>query len=202
MNRPRWLVLCIGNPSRGDDALGPLFAERLAHWAEGRTLPVDLTILSEYQCQIEHVLDLAAADLALFVDAGTGGDIALTPLAPRRDHSLTSHSLSPACLLALAAELGYGPHEAWLLVMRGEMFELGAPLGAAAETRLAAALRQVCAGLQAVSLSSAASTASPIPVVESLVMPGCMMSPVRLPLSSTDLIDISSKSDSLPRSKL
>jgi hypothetical protein len=29
---PRTLVIAVGNPSRGDDAAGPLLAERLSAW--------------------------------------------------------------------------------------------------------------------------------------------------------------------------
>jgi Ni,Fe-hydrogenase maturation factor len=37
----RWLVFGVGNPSRGDDALGPLFIERLEAWsATARDVPV------------------------------------------------------------------------------------------------------------------------------------------------------------------
>jgi len=50
------LVLAVGNPSRGDDALGPLAAQRLA------ALELSgVEVLTDFQLQVEHALDLLAA---------------------------------------------------------------------------------------------------------------------------------------------
>ena len=57
------LVLAIGNPSRGDDALGPLLAERLMQWLQRRPASVQLAveIICEQQLMVEHVDDLRTA---------------------------------------------------------------------------------------------------------------------------------------------
>ena len=47
------LVIAIGNPSRGDDALGPLAGQRLAAMRLR-----DVEVLTEFQLQVEHALDL------------------------------------------------------------------------------------------------------------------------------------------------
>ena len=120
--RPRWLVFAVGNPSRGDDALGPLLVERLEQWsATARALPVELVLLTDFQWQVENALDLQGVDVAIFADAsvsgGTSFDIA--PLSPQFDASYSTHALSPACVLAVAARLEQKLPQAWLLSMPG-----------------------------------------------------------------------------------
>ena len=131
MTRPaRWLVFGVGNPSRGDDALGPLFVERLDAWsATAGDLSVALATLTDFQWQIEHALDLADIDVVIFVDASVRAEppFELAPLAAKFDATHSTHALSPACLLAVAERLGQTVPEAWLLAIPGRAFELGAP---------------------------------------------------------------------------
>ena len=132
------LVLAVGNPSRGDDALGPLAAQRLAELA----LP-GVEVLTDFQLQVEHALDLLGRSAVVFVDATAGGDAPyeLRPLAPAADASHTSHSLSPAAVLDAYRRLtGAEPPPARLLAIRGHEFALGAPLSRAASANLRAAL--------------------------------------------------------------
>ena len=128
MTRPRWLVFGVGNPSRGDDALGPLFVERLEAWYAG-DLPVALATLTDFQWQIEHALDLVDIDVVIFVDASVAATppFELAPLAANYDATHSTHALSPACLLAVAERLGQTVPAAWLLAIPGRAFELGAP---------------------------------------------------------------------------
>ncbi|MFY9834483.1 MAG: hydrogenase maturation protease [Methylocystis sp.] len=128
--RARWLVFGVGNPSRGDDALGPLFVERLDAWsATAGDLSVALATLTDFQWQIEHALDLADIDVVVFVDASVRAEppFELAPLAAKFDATHSTHALSPACLLAVAERLGLTVPEAWLLGIPGRAFELGAP---------------------------------------------------------------------------
>ena len=132
------LVLAVGNPSRGDDALGPLAAQRLAELA----LP-GVEVLTDFQLQVEHALDLLGRSAVVFVDAAAGGEAPyeLRPLAPAADASHTSHSLSPAAVLDAYRRLtGSEPPPARLLAIRGHEFALGAPLSRAASANLRAAL--------------------------------------------------------------
>jgi len=160
--RSRWLVFAVGNPSRGDDALGPLLLERLERWAAtARTLSVDLVLLTDFQWQVEHALDLQGVDVAIFADASVSGaaSFGMAPLAPEFDASYSTHALSPACVLAVAARLGQRLPQAWLLSMPGEDFELGAPLSALAQCSLDAAFAHLCASLETGRLE----TVDPIP---------------------------------------
>ena len=64
------VILACGNPSRGDDALGPMLLDRLQDWLAGEGLSTGYELIGDFQWQVEHALDLAGRRLALFLDAG------------------------------------------------------------------------------------------------------------------------------------
>jgi hydrogenase maturation protease len=131
------VVFAIGNPSRGDDAIGPELAERLAAAA----LP-GVEVIVDFQLQIEHALDLEGRRLAVFVDAAVDAEppYALRQVRACRDSSHTTHALSPAAVLETFERCtGQAAPPAWILAVRGEHFELGAALSAAARANLEAA---------------------------------------------------------------
>jgi hydrogenase maturation protease len=137
------LVLAWGNPSRGDDAVGPRLAEALEAQAVRHPEWAGHAFVTDFQLQPEHALDLDGADLALFADASVAAPspFAFGRVAPSRDRSFTSHALSPQALLAVHAGLARGATPpAWLLAVHGEGFELGQPVSAAAQAGLARAL--------------------------------------------------------------
>ena len=138
---PRVVLLGCGNPSRGDDALGPSLLKRAGAWLIGRP-DLDVRIVEDFQFQVEHALDVADADLVLFVDADAAATapFRLRRSWPSRDKSYTSHELSPEAVLHVAREVtGRDPPPAWVLGVRGEQFVLGAPMSAAAHGHLEAA---------------------------------------------------------------
>ena len=137
------LVLAVGNPSRGDDAIGPELAARLEAAA-----PPGVEVLCEFQLQVEHALDLVGRERVVFVDAGTGTpapfELRRIEAAPGFLH--TSHALSPEAVLATYRRVtGKEPPQAWLLCVRGESFELWEGLSDAAVGRLEAAWQQLAA---------------------------------------------------------
>lgn len=140
--RPPLLVLGVGNPSRGDDALGPLFIERLTELLASELGSGAVELLTDFQLQIEHALDVAGRSRVVFVDASVSvaPPFAFRQIAARRDGSHTTHSLSPEAVLDAHGRIAGTPPEAWVLAIRGERFELGEPLTARAEAHLHAAL--------------------------------------------------------------
>ena len=131
------LVLAVGNPSRGDDAIGPELAARL----EAAALP-GVEVISEFQLQVENALDLVGRDRVIFVDAGTNtpGPFELRRVEAAPEFLHTSHALSPEAVLATYERVtGEVAPECWVLCVRGESFELGAPLGESGVLHLAAA---------------------------------------------------------------
>jgi len=136
----RVVVLAWGNPSRGDDALGPEFLRRAE--ALPRRARTDVAWVTDFQLQPEHAADLVDRDLALFVDASAvaPAPFAFAQVTPARDRTFTSHAMSPAALLATYRDAFGAPPPGFALAIRGERFDLGEPIGTAARGNLAAAL--------------------------------------------------------------
>ena len=136
--KPR-LIIGIGNPSRGDDALGALCIEQL----QLLDLP-DTDLLTDFQLQIEYVLDLQGRREVIFVDATVSGEEAFSyiPVAPAEDNSTTSHALSPSALLHAYGKFGAAPlPDTHILAIRGYSFELGHALSPQAAGNLQQALQ-------------------------------------------------------------
>lgn len=140
------LVLAVGNPSRGDDALGPRLLEHL----QARRL-AKVELLTDFQLQVEHVLDLVGRQAVVFVDAAASGPepFAFYPVRPCRDASHSSHALSPQALLDTYGRLYGAPPQAHVLAIRGYDFSLGAELSGPARDNLAAAEAQLLEWLAA-----------------------------------------------------
>ena len=130
------LVIGIGNPSRGDDALGPLLIERL----QALALP-GVECLTDYQLQVEYALDLLGHQEVVFVDASVSAPApyTFTPVQAAEDASISSHALTPAAVLHACRQLFAEPPPAHLLAIRGQCFELGEPLSDVAAEHLEAA---------------------------------------------------------------
>jgi hydrogenase maturation protease len=144
------LILAWGNLSRGDDALGPLFLQRLQASLAPEVCR-QIAFLDDYQLQVEHALDLVGRKQVLLVDASLNcpAPFEVTQIQPARDPSVTTHSLSPQALLQVYQDLqGEPPPPCRLLAIRGEAFELGQEPGAAALAHLDAALRWAFQDLQ------------------------------------------------------
>ena len=136
---PKLLILGYGNPSRGDDALGPLLLERLE--TEGVS---GIECLTDFQLQVEHALDLEGRELALFIDAHLSckPPYQFTLLQPEIDRSYTTHAMSPAAVLRVYQQINHRPPPpSFMLSVRGERFELGEGLSLSAQANLEAALQ-------------------------------------------------------------
>ena len=128
-------IFAIGNPSRGDDALGPHLLARLSEWLEAEGRAADFELIEDFQLQIEHALDLRGRELVLFIDAGerTPAPFMFTPVSPSAQVAHTSHALAPAAVLQVYLQTEQlAPPPAFLLAVRAESFELGETLGESA----------------------------------------------------------------------
>ena len=137
------LVFGWGNPSRGDDALGPLFVEHFAELTRRHPEWGEVDCLTDFQLQVEHALDLQGRRRLLFVDASLDAapPFTLARIEAARDSSFTTHAMSPQAVLKVFADIDDGePPPCWLLAIRAERFELGEPLSDAAQGNLSAAL--------------------------------------------------------------
>lgn len=139
---PPVLVLGIGNPSRGDDALGALFIERVNELFSAEIAAGQIECITDFQLQIEHALDLLGRERVVFVDASINVDapFAFTKVTTRGAPSYTTHAMSPEQVVDTCRDVLGEPPESWVLAIRGEHFELGEPLSPRASTHLSEAL--------------------------------------------------------------
>jgi hydrogenase maturation protease len=138
---PPVLIIGIGNPSRGDDALGPLCIEHL----EGLGL-ADVELLTDFQLQVEFALDLAERREVVFVDAAVSGPepYEFRPVGQDSGPSHTSHAISPEAVLAACGRVGVAPPaSAHVLGIRGYGFELGEEVTPQAMANLDAAVQML-----------------------------------------------------------
>jgi hydrogenase maturation protease len=132
------LIFGYGNLSRGDDALGVLMLEHI----EANFDLKNIDLLTDFQLQIEHALDLENRELVVFVDASVKSEIAFefTRLQPVRDLSHTTHAMSPAAILDTYQTIKKEtPPPCFLLAIGADSFELGEDLGNTARQNLAKA---------------------------------------------------------------
>jgi hydrogenase maturation protease len=137
------LIFGWGNPSRGDDALGPLFVEHVEALAALHPEWGGVECLTDFQLQVEHALDLQVRRRVLFVDASLDAPMpfSLSRIEAARDTGFTTHAMSPQAVLRVYADLDEGdPPPCWLLAIHGERFELGEALSDPARLSLEAAL--------------------------------------------------------------
>jgi hydrogenase maturation protease len=144
------VVFAVGNPSRGDDAIGPVLCGRLEKWLENEGLADQFELIEDFQLQIEHVLDLSGRQLALFIDAGvnTVAPYSFQRIEPAIGIAHTTHQLPPEAVLQVYLQTEGGePPPAFVLCVSGEEFELGEPLTGAAERHVSEAfdlLQRLC----------------------------------------------------------
>lgn len=129
------LIVGYGNPSRGDDALGPTALEEIECRMARLPLGRQIDYVTDFQLQIEFVTDLIGRQRIIFIDAAATGMEPFTfdQVEADRDESFTSHALSPASLLMVYRNTyGEAAPPSFLLAIRGNEFELGAPLSGGA----------------------------------------------------------------------
>jgi hydrogenase maturation protease len=141
-----YLILAVGNESRGDDALGPLLLRCLSDWLAHSSLAGRVELIEEFQLQVENALDLHARKLVLFLDAASGTRLPYVFYEAREKplQGHTSHAVAPEALLGVYLKvMGEAPPPMFILGIAGEAFELGTGLSASAQRHLSAAFEFV-----------------------------------------------------------
>jgi hydrogenase maturation protease len=132
------LIFTWGNPSRGDDAIGPEIYERL-----NKAAFADVELQTDFQLQIEHVIDLENRERVLFIDASVSATapFEFNRIVAEQDDSYTTHAMSPQSLLAVYEKVNKQPAPpCYLLSVRGYEFGLGLSLSDKANSNI----RQAC----------------------------------------------------------
>ncbi len=124
---PGLTVFAWGNTARGDDAIGPILAERL------RAMEIPgLRVIEDHQLNIEHVTDIAPGAATLFIDASVEIEegYRLERIGPSKDGNFSTHAISPQALLNVYEQTMKRPApDSWLLHVAAREFELGAEPG-------------------------------------------------------------------------
>lgn len=138
---PKALVIGYGSPIRGDDAIGPLAADRL----EAGGVAGHVRVIARHILTADLVPDIAECDRVVFLDAavdGPPGDVRCRRLtADPSAVSTMAHFLDPRELLAWCESLYGRSPEAWLVSVTAVSFdyagyELTPRAGAALEPML------------------------------------------------------------------
>ncbi len=118
---PKVLLIGFGNPARGDDGLGPAFADLF----EDRGAPC-LTVDSDYQLTVEDAAAAAEHDIVVFADADAACGEAwhFAPVAPGAVSSFSSHGVEPPEVVALAHGLFDSKVRGFILGIRGYDFSM------------------------------------------------------------------------------
>ena len=133
------LILTYGNPSRGDDALGPALFDLLEKYKQETDGFTEIDLLTDFQLQIEHAIDLEDREYVVFVDAGIScaEPFEYQALEAQRDDSFTTHAMSPASVLAVYQQIKQcDPPPTWLLTIRAYEFGLGKSMSEKARANL------------------------------------------------------------------
>ena len=133
------LIFTYGNPSRGDDALGPAMFDLLEQYRQETGRQNDVDLLTDYQLQIEHAVDLEQREYVFFIDASVScpAPYAFHKLLPKQDDSYTTHAMSPAAVLAVYQRINQQePPPSYMLSIRGYKFSLGQAITGEAEKNL------------------------------------------------------------------
>jgi len=115
------LVIGYGNPARGDDGLGPEFAQKVA------TLGIaGVTVDSDYQLTPEDAHAVASSDIVIFADADISGSEPFTfrKLEPESSSGIGSHGVEPGEVIALSEILFHARPQAYVLGIRGYDFTM------------------------------------------------------------------------------
>lgn len=142
-------MIAVGNALRGDDAAGLEIGRRLS--------PADGIRVIEQDGEVAAIVEaLRAARAAVIVDAAAGPrpgrlarfDAASHPL-PARLLACSTHAPGVAEAIELARALGVLPRTCVVYAIEGASFDVGAPMSAAVEGALAAAVARIQAEIEA-----------------------------------------------------
>lgn len=166
------LFLGWGNPSRGDDAIGPLLCDRLSHLLSRPDIPEVIArteVQQDFQLQVEDASDIAGRELVVLIDASvdTTAPFELTVVEACEDASVSTHALSPQAVVATTCKIFGAMPLCYQLAVRGNAFELGESLSPSAALHLDAAwqvLREIALADQPASAArEIAARHAPIP---------------------------------------
>ena len=131
------LIIGVGNPLRGDDAVGWRVAERLP------ASDVGARVVACHALTLEFAPVIATAEVVIFVEtctAGTPGEVRCTRIQPAHRRTPPQHGETPVSLLTLASARYCGRPAAYVITITAEQFGIGMPLSPAVADAVAQAV--------------------------------------------------------------
>jgi hydrogenase maturation protease len=160
-DRPRYIVIGVGNPDRGDDAAGPTVVRDLRNGVIAGPAPVirsaDIEIVEHSGEAATLVMQMDGAERVFLIDACVSGappgtihrfDVDSAAM-PTLVSAFSTHGFGLATAVELARALGQLPRRCIIYAIEGAAFEPGAPLSppvAAAAVKVVHRLRAEIAG--------------------------------------------------------
>lgn len=135
------LIYGIGNVGRQDDGLGWAFIDEMEKRGD-----INATLVRHYQLFFEDVDLLRRHNKVLFVDATKDEQTenhSISQVKPKLDDSFTSHAITVQTILALCQNVYQSFPDVWLLVIKGNEWELKLGLTECAKKRLEHAIQDV-----------------------------------------------------------
>lgn len=145
-NKKPWTFIFIGNPSRGDDAIGPVLFQQMERWLNQQyasqtkkpnNLLNDIQLIDCFQLEPELCFDIESSTALMIIDACTIDapyPWIETLVDSNQEACVWTHAMSPSSLLVLFRKIYKSPPPTtYLLHIPGEKFDLGAPLSQSVE---------------------------------------------------------------------
>ena len=154
------IVVGLGSPGRGDDAVGPLVAAAVARTLDRRGSGDREIVVVQHEDPTDLVLAWDGRDLAVVVDAAVSGDepgtlhlmdVGTEPVPPETWATLGlggSHAYGLAEAIALARVLGRLPTRVSLVLVEAGDLSVEAPLSEAVANAVPRAVDAVLAALE------------------------------------------------------
>lgn len=119
------LIYAYGNPGRQDDGLGIFLCDELQKWAAEKKQE-NLTFDSNYQLNAEDALLASEHEAVIFIDAAKEQDepFKFREIKPAKSIAFSTHSMSPESVMALCEELYGKTPGAYILTIKGYMWEV------------------------------------------------------------------------------
>lgn len=149
-NKHQWTYIFVGNPSRGDDGIGPALFQQMERWLNqqytNQTEKTDIIsnniqLIECFQLEPELCCDIENSTALMIIDASIIDSpypclemLADSPQDSPQDSPVWTHAISPASLLTLFKKIyKKPPPPTYLLHIPGEQFDLGTSLSKSVE---------------------------------------------------------------------
>ena len=149
-NKHQWTYIFVGNPSRGDDGIGPVLFQKMERWLHQQytsqtekadTSSNDIQLIECFQLEPELCCDIEDSTALMIIDASVIDSprpwleiLTDSHQDSPQDTPVWTHAISPASLLTLFQKIyKKPPPPTYLLHIPGKQFDLGTSLSKSVE---------------------------------------------------------------------